>query len=84
MWRGEISCRAWRTFVLVIKVLVGSGGCGSIGSNSAGTVETVALLVALFSALSTDKGSCIGDATTERTSLSRAREERFRTLACRW
>ena len=68
----------------MIEVLVSCSGCGSISSNSARTVETIALLITLFPALSTDERSCIGDATTERTALSGAGEERFCPLACRW
>ena len=69
---------------MVIKMLVCRGGCGGIGSSPAGIIETIALLVAIFSILSADKRSPVGDAATESTSLSRTVKERFRSLACRW
>ena len=81
--RGEFGCRTWRAIVLMIEMLVGCSSCGGISSNPARTIETVALLITLFSALSTDERSCIGNATTERTALSGAGEERFCPLACR-
>jgi len=84
MRREEVCRRTWRAVVLVIKMLVCRGGCGSIGSDQAGTIEAIALLVTIFSTLSADKRGRIGDAATESTSLSRTGKERFRPLACRW